>query len=271
MGASTSGRLANKVAIITGAASGIGKAVAQIALAEGARLALFDVDHSGVAVMAAENSKAVSAHKVDISDQDSVDAAVAEVVARYGRIDILFNIAGIQDNMMPAEELNLKTWDLIFAVNVRGTAIMIERVLREMLAAGSGAIVNTSSTASHMAGGGGVAYAASKGAIDSMTRQIGYEVADRGIRVNAVAPGCTATNLMTSTAKALGGIQAIVGPKAREFGARTEALALRDGGIPAGRFADAAEIAKAVVFLGSDDASYMIGSIITVDGGWSIV
>ena len=271
MTAEVSGRLSGRVAIVTGAASGIGRAVAQTALREGARLALLDVDHESITAMAEEMGDAAWAYEVDVADPVSVDAAISAAVARHGKIDILFNVAGIQDHMVPAEELNLRIWDRVFAVNVRGTVIMIERVLREMLAAGSGAIVNTSSVAGMLAGAGGVAYTASKGAVDSLTRQVAYEVADRGIRVNSVAPGATMTNFIASTAKALGIHQKSVGPKAVRFADHALEVALRSGSIPINRFADPLEIAKAIVFLGSDDASYIVGSTLVIDGGWSII
>src|SRR5450432_151523 len=99
-------------------------------------------------------------------------------------VEVLVNVAGVHDQMEPNEELTQKTWDRILDINLRGTAFLIRRVLREMLPAGSGAIVNTASTAALVAGGGGVAYSASKGALLSLTRQVAYEVAARGVRVN---------------------------------------------------------------------------------------
>jgi NAD(P)-dependent dehydrogenase (short-subunit alcohol dehydrogenase family) len=154
---------------------------------------------------------------------------------------------------------------------VRGTALVIERVLREMLAAGHGAIVNTSSTASIIAGGGGAAYIASKGAVASLTRQVAYEVADRGVRVNAIAPGATQTNIMANSAGILGVGSGDLGPQTKRFTDQAYERIGRAGAIPLGRFAAPEEIAKAAVFLASDDASYIVGATLVVDGGLTIV
>ncbi len=266
------GRLRDKVAIVTGAGAGIGQAVAQVAVAEGARVALFDIN--GVAVAEAADrfgSETAISFPVDVSRADDIDRAVSSTVEQFGRVDALFNMAGIQDQMMPAEELKEYLWNRVFDINVRGTTLVMERVLREMLAAGRGAIVNTSSTASLIAGGGGVAYTASKGAVESLTRQVAYEVADRGVRVNAIAPGATQTNIMANSAGISGVGADDIGPQSKRFTEQAYARATTEGTIPLGRFAAPEEIAKAAVFLASDDASYIVGATLVVDGGLTIM
>ena len=261
------GRLQDKVVLVTGAGSGIGAAVAKVCVAEGAQVALVDYNEAAAKEVAESlGSPHVLALRADVSDEAEVDAAVERTVEQFGRLDVLFNVAGIFDQMEPAEEFTTSVWDRVFAINVRGTGLMIQRALREMLAAGSGSIVNTSSTASIIAGGGGTAYIASKGAVASMTRQIAYEVAERGVRVNAIAPGVTHTNITGSSSMILG--RDTPGPKAQQF--FDKAIAASEGNIPMGRPAEPEEIAKAAVFLASDDASYVTGAVLVVDGGLTI-
>jgi NAD(P)-dependent dehydrogenase (short-subunit alcohol dehydrogenase family) len=258
------GRLQDKVVIITGAGSGIGRATAQVAQDEGAQVALLDLDAQSAEAVAKEVGGTSIA--CDVSRADDVERAVGQVVDRFGRVDALINVAGINDKYTPIEELNDDVWTRVFDINVRGTALMTKRVLPEMLAVGSGAIVNISSTASLVAGGGGVAYTASKGAVSSMTREIAYEVAGRGVRVNAVAPGITMTNFRANSSAILDLHE--LTPGAQRMYDRAAAAALEN--VPLKRFADPSEIAKAVVFLASDDASYITGSVVVVDGGLTI-
>lgn len=263
------GRFAGKVVLVTGAGNGIGKAVAELAYSEDAQVALLDYDGHAAAVAAKEMGAGndVVSVKADISDPSDVDSAVTSVLEAFGRIDVLFNVAGVFDMMTPTEELTVDRWDKVFDVNVRGTALLTQRVLREMLPRESGAIVNTASTASLIAGGGGTAYIASKGAIASMTRQIAWEVADRGVRVNAIAPGATETNFPNHAGAILGSAEQ--GPAAKRMMAKAVEGAAH-GAIPLGRFGSPAEIAKAAVFLASDDASYITGALLVVDGGLTI-
>ena len=260
------GRLAGKVVLVTGAGNGIGNAVARVAAEEGALVASLDYDGDAASATASAIGGAdVMAIRADLSKLEEVETAVAQVVSRFGRIDVLANVAGVVDLFAPTEEITATTWDTVFSINVRGTAFMIQSALKYMLPAKAGAIVNMASTAAYKAGGGGVAYTASKGAIVSLTRQVAYEVADRGIRVNAIAPGATATNLLATSAKRLGA----VGKKAQHFLDRAVTDFL--GSIPLARFAEPVEIARATIFLASDEASYITGAVLVVDGGFTIV
>jgi 3-oxoacyl-[acyl-carrier protein] reductase len=259
------GRMDGKIVVVTGAGSGIGRAVAVLAAMEGGRVALIDYDEASAANAAAAIGAGSFAIRADVSDLDQTDAAVTRVVQQFGRLDVLVNVAGVHDQMEPNEELTQKTWDRILDINLRGTAFLIRRVLREMLPAGSGAIVNTASTAALVAGGGGVAYSASKGALLSLTRQVAYEVAARGVRVNAVAPGSTSTSLLATTNNVLGPVT--FGPMQTAFSEK--AMRSFMDMVPMGRPAEPEEIARPVVFLASDDASYITGTTLVVDGGYS--
>jgi NAD(P)-dependent dehydrogenase (short-subunit alcohol dehydrogenase family) len=257
-------RLEGKVVLVTGAGSGIGRATAEAAHEEGARVAAVDLDLESARATATSIDGLPLA--CDVSDAADIDRAVAEAAEHFGRIDVLANVAGINDKYTPIHELNEDVWTRVFDINVRGTALVTKRVLQEMDEAGSGAIVNISSTASLVGGGGGVAYTASKGAVSSMTREIALEVAGRGIRVNAVAPGVTFTNFRANSSAVLDlhdltpGAQQMYDAAAGRF----------PDNIPLGRGAEPCEIARAVVFLASDDASYITGTVLVVDGGLTI-
>ena len=263
------GRLEGKVVLITGAAQGIGAGVARLAASDGARLALLDYDGDGVAAVAAElSSTGAFAIQADIGDLDATDKAVQSVLDTHGTIDSLITVAGIIDQMEPMESITPELWDRVFNVNVRGTAFLIQRVLQELLPKGTGSIVATSSTAALIGGGGGSAYIASKGALASLTRQIAWEIGDRGVRVNAVAPGVTATGIADNTTKFLG--RPHYSAQGKQMFAKAIAAATVEGHIPMARAASPDEIAKAAVFLASDDASYITGSLLVVDGGLTI-
>ena len=257
------GRLAGKVLLVTGAGSGIGEAVAKVAAAEGADVALLDYDGAAAEAVARALGPRALAIRADISSVTDVDRAVTEVVHRFDRIDVLANIAGVHDRMRPVEEFEDSNWQRIYDINVRGTALMMHRVLQYMLAAQSGAIINTASTSAFKGNLGGAAYSSSKGAIVSLTRQVAHDVAARGVRVNVVAPGPTATNVLSTATTILGEGEA--SPMAQHFLDKTIGSALSR--VPMGRFGAPEEVARAIVFLGSDDASFITGATLAVDGG----
>ena len=260
-------RLEGKRLLITGGGSGIGRACAVLSAEQGARVAVLDQNAAAAESVADELGGDVAVPIcADIGSVDQIDAAVGQAVAAFGGLDVLINVAGIQDQMEPIDSVTAALWDRVFAINVRGTAFMIQRVLREFLPRGEGVIVNTASTASLLGGGGGAAYAASKGAIASLTRQVAWELAGTGVRINSLAPGATATNLMENSARVLGG----EGPSSRARSAIERMVAEFDDAILLGRYADPREIAQAAVFLASDDASYLHGTMLVVDGGVSI-
>lgn len=268
----TEGRLAGQVALITGAASGIGRATAQRFLAEGARVAAADMNGDGLDAGFGGHDGAVTVAG-DVSDPADAARMAAAAVEAFGTIDILVNCAGIAryTNFL---ELPLEEWQLVQDVNSTGTFLMAQAVARHMVAdrhpeqrqEGSGgvvprgrhsrAIVNIASVEAHVvlasSGHPQVHYNASKGAVHMITRALAVELAPHGIRVNSICPGLTETPLAA---------YALATPERR---ASIEKL------VPLGRVAQPGEIAAAALFLASADASYVTGEALVVDGGFMV-
>ena len=262
------GRLQDRAALVTGAGSGIGEAIARRLASEGARVAVTDYQADAASQTAARITEAggrALALALDVARPDDIDAAFAHVGQHYGPLDILVNNAGVFDGMTPLEELTDQLWDRVLAINLGGAMRMTRRALADMLPRESGAIVNTASIAGLAAMGGGAAYTASKFALIGLTRQVACEVADRGIRVNAVAPGLITTNLFASTDAVLGPA-AGHGPRAQAAAGKLAATALDL--IPQRRPGTPDQVAAAVAFLASDDAAYTTGHVLLVEGGY---
>ena len=241
-----------RVAIVTGAANGIGAACARLFAASGAAVALWDVDATAAERLAAELASAggrAQAFACDVSRGADVGTALAATTAAFGRVDILVNNAGI---FRAAEFLDLAEadWDAVIDVNLKGAFLVGQAVARAMADAGGGAIVNMSSVNGVTAIPSIASYNASKGGIDQLTRAMALALADRGIRVNAVAPGTIATELAQ---------KAVLGSE--------EAKARIMSRTPLRRLGDPAEVAAVCAFLASDAASYMTGEVVYVDGG----
>lgn len=244
--------LQGRVAVVTGAAQGIGAACARRLARDGAAVALWDrVDArcSELAVsLSADGARAIALH-CDVSSKSEVDAALAATLKAFGRVDALVNNAGI---FKASEFLDITEadWDAVLDVNLKGSFLVGQAVARAMVAAGGGAIVNMSSVNGSMAIPSIASYNASKGGIDQLTRVMALALADHGIRVNAVGPGTIATEL--ARAAVLGSDEA------------RERILSRT---PLRRLGEPEEIADVVAFLLSDAASYVTGEIVYVDGG----
>lgn len=244
--------LEGQVIVITGASQGIGAACAERLAADGAALALWDVSDEQGSVLAARlaesGTRAIYVH-CNVASKAEVDAAVAATLATFTRIDGLINNAGI---FKAADflEITEEDWDAVIGVNLKGAFLVGQAVAREMVKAGSGAIVNMSSVNAITAIPGIASYNASKGGINQLTRAMALALVDRGIRVNAVAPGTIATDLAKNAV--------LTSNEARErILSRT----------PMKRLGEPAEVAEVAAFLLSSAASYMTGEIVYVDGG----
>lgn len=243
---------AGKVALVTGAAQGIGLACAARLLAEGARVALLDRDGPAAQAAAARLGDGALAVVADLAGlaPDGARDIVAQVVARLGRLDVMVNNAGVI-RLQPFLDFAPDDWDLMMDVNVRAPMLLGQAAARAMIAQGAGgAIVNLSSVTAEVGAPLAAGYAASKGAMRQLTRVMALELIGHGIRVNAVGPGTIATDMAA---------RAVLD----DPGTRRTVLSRT----PIGRLGDPDEIAKAVSFLASDDASYVVGQTVYVDGG----
>ena len=250
--------LDSKVAVVTGAAGGIGRA-ASIELARaGASLLLVGAHEDGLQQTARAVGEAggrARLHVADVSRSDDVRAYVAAAVEAYGRIDVLFNNAGIEGPLGPTVDYPDEEFDRVIAVNVRGVFLGLKHVLPGMIAQGSGSIVNNASTAGHAGFSLLCAYTASKHAVIGLTKVAAAEAGPAGVRVNAVSPGPIETRMMRAIER---------GRNPGDPEAVKRRVMER---VPLGRYGDAAEIARVVRFLASDDASYVNGAVWLIDGG----
>jgi 3-oxoacyl-[acyl-carrier protein] reductase len=243
-----------RVVIVTGGGSGMGRAMVGEFVARGANVAVLDINlkNAVATVEGLKDSSMAFAYQVDVSDPQSVQKAVDAVIERWGHIDLLCNNAGILDGHATAHEVSIEEWNRVIAVNLTGPFLMARAVIPQMLKQGKGAIVNTSSTSGFSAAGGGTAYTASKHGVIGLTRQLTFEYGARGIRVNTICPGATATPLAM--------------PEHAAANSPDMDAALQK--FPARRWCQPQEIAKLAAFLGGDDADFVHGSDYVMDGGW---
>ena len=243
-----------RVALLTGAGSGIGLATAVRLAGEGAVVVGVDVKPAAVDT-ARQAVPSGTFSVVDVTDRAAVGTLVDETLAAHGHIDILGNIAGINDSFLPAHEVDDDTWDRVIAVNATAVMRLCRAVLPSMMQRRSGAIVNIASIAGTGGAASGVAYTASKHAVIGITRSIAWTYRPDGIRCNAICPGGVRTNIVSRS-----------DPRS-EFGFDR----LRPYHALAGRTADADEIATVVSWLSSDEASNLNGAIVTADNGWTSI
>lgn len=247
--------LTNKVALVTGARRGMGRAHAEALASQGAKVAVTDISKDECEAVVGEitaRGGEARAWKLDVTDRKEIDAVFGAVAAHFGRLDILINNAGIFEPKA-ALEINEEEWEKTIRINLRGEFFCAQRAAKEMMKNKWGRIINISSIASGGIGVGfeGAAhYAASKGGIIGMTETLAVEFAPLGITVNAIAPGAIDTPMVHSAVMSEEGMQAML------------------AGIPLKRVGKPEEVAAAAVFLASEEASYVTGATLYVDGGW---
>ena len=249
-------RLQDKVAVVTGAGSGMGKAISILYAKEGAKVIVADIDLDTANATAAEiaaNGGVAMALAANVAKEEDVQNMIDTAVKTYGTVDILVNNAGIMDNFLPVAEVTDAVWERVFAINTTGVMRGIRKVLPIFLAKGSGIIINIASLGGLCGSRAGVAYTASKHAVIGLTRNVGFQYAKSGIRCNAIAPGAVQTNIAST----------ITAPD--KFGMERAmagiSLSPRTGGPE--------EIANIALFLASDESSFVNASVITADAGWS--
>ncbi|MGB8406425.1 MAG: glucose 1-dehydrogenase [Mycobacterium sp.] len=251
------GRLQGKIALISGAGSGIGRAAAQQFAAEGANVVVLDLRADAaeqtVDIVASAGGTAIAV-AANVSIAAEVDAAVEEAVGQLGAINVLYNNAGV-DSTGSVDVTEESDWDRCFNVNAKGTYLLSRAVIPHMEAAGGGSIVNQGSVAALVAVPNFAAYCAAKGAVVSLTRSMAIDCAPKGIRVNAICPGTVFTPLMEPMLRARGGGDLEVG------------LAKTIAKYPIGRLGTPEDIAAVALFLSSDESGFMTGSIVAADGG----
>ena len=245
--------LDGKVALVTGAAQGIGRAIAERLAAEGARVAVSDMDVEGARSTAAAIGKGAIAVALDVTNDQSITDAVAAVTAQLGPVDILVNNAG-WDKLEPFVNSAKETWDRVLAINLRGPIACVRAVLDSMIERKSGKIVNIASDAGRVGSSGEAVYSGAKAGVMGFTRTVAREVAGYGINLNVVCPGPCNTGLMKTEAEK--------NPKL---------IAALTRAIPLGRLAEPVDIAGAVAFLASDDASFITGQSLSVSGGLTML
>lgn len=256
MGGETVRRLEERVAIVTGAASGIGRATAEAFAAEGARVALGDVDEAGLEATAARVRNAggaVLALRTDVARAGDCQALVEAAVAWGGGLHVLANVAGVGQFDATVETLDEAEWDRVLAINLKSVFLMSKHAIPHLRAAGGGAILNVASPHAFATTAGVAAYAASKGGVVALSRQMAIDFARDRIRVVAVVPGAVDTPMLRAHAE--------------RQGTTLEALGFHSDPGAIGRIGAPEELARALVWLASDEASFVTGAPIFVDGG----
>jgi len=243
-------RFDGKVGVVTGGASGIGLAIARRLVAEGARVVVGDVNDASLATVQREFGNAIAGVKMDVRTESDVAAMTAVATDRFGRLDVAFNAAGL-GGFGEITELSEADWDLVVDICLKGVFLSVKHEARAMIAHGrGGAIVNVASLNSHVPMYGGVAYCCAKAGVEMLSRNAALELAPKRVRINTISPGLTDTPL-TAAMHNVAGVE----------GAYMDRIPMKRWGTPD-------DMAAAALFLASDDAAYITGSNLFVDGGW---
>ncbi len=248
------GKLNGRVAVITGGASGIGEATVRLFVEEGAQVIIADIQEEAGKSLAKELGDAAQFQNTDVTRESAVEAAVARAVSEFGRLDVMYNNAGAFGEKGSVLDLTEAGFDTTIAVNLRSVFFGLKHAGRVLAEQGSGSIISTASIAGQIAGGGPHLYSTSKAGVIQLTRSTALELGERGVRVNCICPGGVTTPFI---ANAVG-----VPAEAQEglFKAMASTQALDRAGLPI-------DIARTALWLASDDANYITGQAITVDGG----
>ena len=249
--------LEKKIAIVVGAANGIGRATALAFAAAGARVACADVEEPGAKATAAEIEKsggqALPVH-VDVTDGASCRAAVAATVERFGGLDVLMYGAADSDKTATVLEMDEATWDRVIRINLTGAFLMVKAAIPAMITRGGGSVIMIASQLGRVASPGRAAYCATKGALIQLAKVLAADHAAQGIRANTISPGAVATRRMLRRYKDMDEAQRMMGPKHL-----------------LGRIAQPEEIARAAIYLASDASAFMTGSDLLIDGGYTAI
>lgn len=246
-------RLSGKVAIVTGAASGMGKAIAELYAQEGAKVVVSDMNLDGAKHVAENISGEAFSIQTDVTSEEALQQLFDETVKTFGQVDILVNNAGIMDGMEPVGEISNERWEKIFAVNTVSVMKSMRIAVDLFTKQGHGVIVNNISAGGLYGARAGAAYTASKHAVVGLTKNTAFMYADQNIRCNGIAPGAVATNIgstMTNMSQA-------------GFGRQQLGMAINP------RIGQPEEIAQLALFLGSDESSFINGQVVAIDGGWT--
>lgn len=247
--------LKNKTVVITGAGSGMGKAMVQLFVKEGANVVAADLREDRLKELAKEVSPipgSLLPLKVNIADESDAKRMIEEAIKHYSSLDVLINNAGVLDDFMPVGETSTHLWNHVMGVNINGPFFSCREAVPVMLNQGKGIIINISSIGGFCGARAGAAYTTSKHALIGLTRNIGFQYAQKGIRCNAIAPGGVQTNIAENM-------------KPSSLGYERLALGMQTNP----RMGEASEVAEIALFLATDKSSFINGTVITADGGWT--